>query len=66
MAEKIAQHKHCVICRKVSSPKSDTCSTECEEKWQLELKKRKNMQLLMYLAIAFFIGTLLVSLFLGR
>ena len=61
MAEKIAQHKHCVMCRKVTSPKSETCGTECEEKWQIELKKRKQLQYFMWIAVAVVIAALVFS-----
>ena len=63
LGKSLAQHKHCIVCRKVCSVKKDTCSDECEAEWNENLRKRRRMQFVLWGVIAVFIAILLVATF---
>ena len=54
MANKFEQHTHCQICGKVIPISENLCSTDCKEKYNNMVKRRKMFVYLMY-AIIFFI-----------
>jgi predicted nucleic acid-binding Zn ribbon protein len=63
MVEKVSQHVHCQICGKVIPITETLCSTECKEKYQTIVKRRKTLLYIMYAVIFFFIALILVQNF---
>ena len=61
MAEKVNQHAHCHICRKVIPISETLCSNDCKEKYQSMIKKRKMFIYLMYAIIFFIIALFFVQ-----
>lgn len=51
MAERLVQHKHCPVCGKAMSADKDTCSDECGDKRQAQIKERKRTMYLFYFSI---------------
>lgn len=47
-AQRIPQHKHCMICNKAIPAKTRICSDECQEEYDKLDKKRKNYMYIMY------------------
>ena len=50
-AQRIPQHKHCLICNKAIPAKQELCSDECEEKYNALKAKQKNWMYVMYAMI---------------
>lgn len=61
LGKSLVQHKHCLVCRKVCSAEKETCSEECEAKWNEDLRKRRRLQFILWGAIAVFIAIMVVS-----
>jgi predicted nucleic acid-binding Zn ribbon protein len=65
MAEKLLQHKHCSVCGKAIQLEDEFCSDECKNKYEQYMKKRKQMNLVMYAMIALLAVVLIGSMFIG-
>ena len=50
-AQRIPQHKHCMICNKAIPAKQELCSEECEEKYKTMKSKQRNWVYIMYAMI---------------
>jgi predicted nucleic acid-binding Zn ribbon protein len=61
-AQRIPQHKHCMICNKAIPAKITLCSDECEEKYKAIESKRRNYMYIMYALFAFIILMVIFSL----
>ena len=61
-AQRIPQHKHCMICHKAIPSKKDLCSDECEEKYQQIEKKRRTYMYIMYALFFFVIVMVMLSM----
>jgi predicted nucleic acid-binding Zn ribbon protein len=61
-AQRIPQHKHCLICHKAIPAKIDVCSDECDTKYKAIESKRKNYMYIMYALFAFIILMVVFSL----
>lgn len=61
-AQRIPQHRHCLICYKAIPSKETLCSDECEEKYQAIERKRKNYMYIMYALFAFVILMVIFTL----
>ncbi|MCD6236755.1 MAG: DUF2116 family Zn-ribbon domain-containing protein [Thermoplasmata archaeon] len=51
MPDAIPQHRHCPICGKAIPLEEEFCSEACRQKYQKLLKRRKQLLLLMYIAL---------------
>jgi len=60
MTEKLLQHAHCSVCSRAVKFGDTTCSEECKQKMEGEVKKRKRLMYIMYGAMAFFLLMLFV------
>ncbi|UCH87920.1 MAG: DUF2116 family Zn-ribbon domain-containing protein, partial [Thermoplasmata archaeon] len=47
-AQRIPQHKHCMICHKAIPVKESLCSEECQEEFDRLDRKRRNYMYIMY------------------
>ena len=61
-AQRIPQHRHCLICNKAIPAKITLCSEECEQKYKTIESKRKNYMYIMYALFAFIILMVIFSL----
>ena len=61
MAEKLLQHKHCMICGKAIPLDEEYCSPECKGVMQTKVKKRRTTW---YLYLLLFAALIMVMLFL--
>ena len=61
-AQRIPQHKHCLICNKAIPAKDTLCSEECEEKYEQLDRKRRNYMYIMYGLFAVVIIMVMLSL----
>ena len=50
-AQRIPQHKHCLICNKAIPAKQELCSEECETRYNAIKAKQKNWMYIMYAMI---------------
>ncbi len=50
--ERIPQHRHCLNCGKAFTGSGDYCSEECGNTKRDEIKKKKNILLLIWIAAA--------------
>ena len=53
--QRIAQHKHCIVCSKAILPEDKFCSSECETQFIRMTKRRKYMVYAMYGMIIVFV-----------
>ena len=60
-AQRIPQHKHCMICHKAIPAKEDLCSEECKEKYEQLDRKRRNYMYIMYGLFAMIIVMVMLS-----
>jgi predicted nucleic acid-binding Zn ribbon protein len=61
-AQRIPQHKHCMICHKAIPAKDKMCSEECEAEYARIDRKRRNYMMIMYALFFFVIVIFMVSL----
>ena len=54
MAEKIPAHKHCNMCGKSIPVSEKICSDECNEKYQMLLKKGRTLRYVVYIMMVIF------------
>ena len=59
MAERIINHRHCMVCGKAIPFSEETCSEECKSKRQAHIKKQKTYIYIMYAMILVLIVSLL-------
>lgn len=50
-AQRIPQHRHCLICNKAIPAKQELCSEECETKYNNIKAKQRNWMYIMYAMI---------------
>jgi predicted nucleic acid-binding Zn ribbon protein len=62
---KIPQHKHCNVCGLAVKKNKDICSEDCQSKWDVAMRKKKNLQLVMYGSVAFMMVILMLYMFSG-
>jgi predicted nucleic acid-binding Zn ribbon protein len=45
-------HRHCKVCGRVCAPGEETCSRACREERERRLQGRRNLQIVLYIAVA--------------
>ena len=61
-AVKIAQHKHCMSCRKAVPPDAEHCSDACKAESESALKSRKMLVYVIYAMVAIMMGALVFQM----
>jgi predicted nucleic acid-binding Zn ribbon protein len=51
MAEKLVQHKHCPVCGKAMSAGKETCSKQCANTREAQIREKKRTLYLFYFSI---------------
>jgi predicted nucleic acid-binding Zn ribbon protein len=64
MAERLVQHKHCPVCGKAMSSSKETCSSECADRREVQIRERKRTMYIFYASIAVLVVVLALQ-FLG-
>jgi predicted nucleic acid-binding Zn ribbon protein len=63
MAIQIPQHVHCVMCGKAIPTGEKVCGPACQANLDVQNKRRKNMMLMIYGAMALSMGLLILNAF---
>jgi predicted nucleic acid-binding Zn ribbon protein len=62
LAERLVQHKHCPVCGKAMAVGKETCSSECAEAREEQMKAKKRTLNWFYVSIAVIVVLLVIQL----